>query len=132
MFLCDYIYSDGGNDRFPRSEQSKTTIEFMMKTFFTSAAFLLLFQLTAQVFFTETRNFRGHIQGFAADETGIYCAFGYDVAKFDFNGKVLIRIAAPPHAGDITTDGEKIYCAAALWQSVPASLEIIKKYNDSS
>ena len=103
-----------------------------MKTTFTTIALLLLFQLTAQVFFTETRNFRGHIQGFTADETGIYCAFGYDVAKFDFNGKVLIRIAAPPHAGDVTTDGEKIYCAAALWQSVPASLEIIKKYNASS
>ena len=54
------------------------------------------------------------------------------MAKFDFNGKVLIRIAAPPHAGDVTTDGEKIYCAAALWQSVPASLEIIKKYNASN
>ena len=110
----------------------KTIFEIIMKTTFTTIALLLLFQLTAQVFFTETRNFRGHIQGFAAGETGIYCAFGYDMVKFDFTGKILIRRAAPPHAGDITTDGEKIYCAVALWQSVPASLEVIKKYNASS
>lgn len=103
-----------------------------MKKITTSIAFLLLFQLAAQVFFTETRDFRGHIQGFAADETGIYCAFGHDMAKIDFNGRILIRFAAPSHSGDIATDGEKIYCAAALWNSVPASWEVIKKYNASS
>ncbi len=103
-----------------------------MKTTFTTIALLLLFQLTAQVFFTETRDFRGHIQGFAADETGIYCAFGHDMAKIDFDGRILTRFASPSHSGDITTDGEKIYCAVALWQRVPASSEVIKKYNAES
>ena len=103
-----------------------------MKPTLTLTALLLLFQLAAQVFFTETRDFRGHSQGICADESGIYCAFGYNIAKFDFSGRQLLRIDVPPHSGDLTTDGEKIYCAAALWDSVPASSEITRKYNASS
>ena len=103
-----------------------------MKTALTLTSLLLLFTLTAQIFFTKTRDFRGHSQGICADESGIYCAFGYDIAKFDFTGRQLIRIQSPPHSGDLTTDGEKIYCSVALWENFPGNSEIIKKYNASS
>ena len=58
---------------------------------------------------SEAIDFIGHVQGIAADETGIYCSFAYEFLKLDFAGKTLFRRPAPFHSGDTTTDGEKIY-----------------------
>ena len=71
--------------------------------------------LPAQTIYTSEKNFRGHLQGIIADETGIYCSFAHDMLKVDFNGNMLRRFPVPSHAGDMTSDGENIYCAISLW-----------------
>jgi hypothetical protein len=77
----------------------------------------------SQNIYTSAKNFRGHLQGIAVDDSAIYGAFAYEVAKFDYNGKLLKRVPAPFHSGDMTADGEKFYCSVSLHNS-----ELIKKY----
>ena len=81
---------------------------------------IILAILTATALFAETirtadMNFRGHLQGIAVDDTGIYCSFAHDMMKVDFSGKTIRRFPTPSHAGDMTTDGDKVYCAVTLW-----------------
>ena len=51
--------------------------------------FLLLFALSgavllhAEVIRTADMDFRGHLQGIAVDETGIYCSFAHEMMKVD-------------------------------------------------
>ena len=82
--------------------------------------------LPAENIFTE-KIFRGHLQGLVADTSGIYCAFAYEMAKFDFNGKVICRTPAPFHSGDITACGKKFYCSVTLHDAA-----LIKKYGARS
>ena len=76
--------------------------------------FCAILSTMAQTIYTSASNFRGHLQGVAVDETGIYCSFAYEMAKFDYNGKLIKRLPAPFHSGDVTTDGEKFYCSVVL------------------
>ena len=89
--------------------------------------FLLLFlpllcavPLAGQTIYTSEKDFRGHLQGIAVDESGISCSFAHDMMKVDFQGKVLRRFHTPSHAGDMTTDGERIYCAVSMWYAKDA------------
>ena len=92
---------------------------------------LLVFSLIAATVYAETiftiKDFRGHQQGMTVDESSIYSSFTYEIVKFDFTGKVICRIPAPFHSGDLTTDGKKLYCAVALRHE-----ELIKKHGAPS
>ena len=97
-----------------------------MKKFLLFSAFFTAALLQAETIRTVDMDFRGHLQGIAADETGIYCSFAHDMMKVDYSGKAIRRFTTPSHAGDMTTDGTKIYCAVTLWYKEP-----IEKYGAS-
>lgn len=86
-------------------------------------AILTATALFAETIRTEEKNFRGHLQGFAIDETGIYCSFANDMLKTDLKGKTIRKFSTCSHAGDMTTDGKNIYCAVTIWDK-----KIAEKY----
>ena len=94
-----------------------------MKRFLSVFVLLSLTALTAKAVYTEAADCRGHVQGIAADETGIYCSFAREIIKTDFNGKTLIRRPSPFHSGDTATDGEKIYVSVNISEK-----ELAEKY----
>ena len=75
---------------------------------------LFAFALCARTVNTEDADFRGHVQGIAVDETGIYCSFSRELLKVDFAGRTLLRRPSPFHSGDVATDGEKIYVSVNI------------------
>ena len=75
---------------------------------------LFAFALCARTVNTEDADFRGHVQGIAVDETGIYCSFSRELLKVDFAGRTLFRRPSPFHSGDVATDGEKIYVSVSI------------------
>lgn len=80
-------------------------------------ALAMLFSFTAMASATEIvfekKDFKGHLQGIAADKTGIYWSF-YDVIhKTDYTGKITASIASPVHAGDLCFFEGKIYVAVS-------------------
>lgn len=85
-----------------------------MKNFLLIVCAFFAFALCARIVSTEDADFRGHVQGIAADETGIYCSFSRELLKVDFAGKTLLRCPSPFHSGDVTTDGEKIYVSVSI------------------
>ena len=98
-----------------------------MKKILLFSAFFTAALLHAEVIRTVDMDFRGHLQGIAADETGIYCSFAHEMMKIDYTGKRVRRFTTHSHAGDMTTDGTKVYCAVTLWYKEP-----IEKYGASS
>lgn len=98
----------------------------MKKIILLSIIFTACF-LNAHVIHTEAMDCRGHVQGIAADETGIYCSFAYERVKVDYNGKTLFREKVFPHSGDIASDGKMLYCAVNLWDS-----KLAEKYGANS
>lgn len=56
--------------------------------------------------------YEGHLQGIAVDGTGaIYWSFTLHLVKTDPTGKILKKVKAPDHAGDVAYHGGKLYCA---------------------
>ena len=60
------------------------------------------------------QGFSGHIQGIAADESGIYWSFIDTLLKTDYNGKKLFSYKSVPHCGDICIAEGKIYVTMGL------------------
>lgn len=56
-----------------------------------------------------------HVQGFCADADFIYVSQMRQLSKFDWTGRLVKRVAAPQHTGDICVHGGKLYAAVAYW-----------------
>ena len=55
------------------------------------------------------QGFSGHLQGIAADDTGIYWSFYDTLVKTDYTGKKIASVEVPPHAGDLCAVHGLIY-----------------------
>ena len=56
----------------------------------------------------------GHIQGATCSEQGIYLAHQLGIEKIGWDGKLITRVEAPAHLGDICCANGKIYGAFAI------------------
>jgi len=56
----------------------------------------------------------GHIQGVAADETGIYWSHTTSLLKTDYEGKILASVKVPSHAGSLCVTDGKLFVSMAL------------------
>ena len=95
----------------------------MLKRFV--AILFALFALTASggEIVCEAKGFAGHLQGIAADESGIYWSFYDTVVKTDWTGKELARVAIPRHAGDLCLAGGKVYVSVIYYDKKRAKRE---------
>lgn len=57
-----------------------------------------------------------HVQGFCMDENFIYVSQMRKISKFDWTGRLVKRVAAPSHTGDICVHDGKLYAAVAYWE----------------
>ena len=71
----------------------------------------------------EAKGFPGHLQGIAADESGIYWSFYDTVVKTDWSGRELARVAIPRHAGDLCLVGGKVYVSVIYYDRKMAKRE---------
>ena len=71
----------------------------MFKRWLATLAAALCLTAPAGEIVCEAKGFRGHLQGIAADESGIYWSFYDTVVKTDWSGRELARVAIPRHAG---------------------------------
>ena len=69
------------------------------------------------------KGFAGHLQGIAADESGIYWSFYDTVVKTDWSGKELARVAIPRHAGDLCLSEGKVYVSVIYYDKKRAKRE---------
>ena len=86
-----------------------------MKNFLLIVCAFFAFALCARIVSTEDADFRGHVQGIAADETGIYCSFSRELLKVDFaQGDIVTTIIKCAHGETITltldTTLPRYYC----------------------
>ena len=63
----------------------------------------------------EKNDFRGHLQGIAADSGGIYWSFYDTVVKTDYSGRIIASVKVPRHAGDLCIAGGKIHVSVILY-----------------
>ena len=56
-----------------------------------------------------------HVQGFCADDDAIYVSQMMQLTKFDWNGRLIKKVAAPSHTGDICVCGDRLYAAILHW-----------------
>lgn len=56
-----------------------------------------------------------HVQGFCMDEDFIYVSQMRQISKFDWTGRLVKRVAAPSHTGDICVHDGRLYAAVAYW-----------------
>lgn len=67
--------------------------------------------------------FPGHLQGVAADESGIYWSFYDTILKTDWKGKMLKKIPSPTHAGDMCEADGLIYVSVCYYDKKQAERE---------
>lgn len=68
----------------------------------------------------EAAGFPGHLQGIAADESGIYWSFYNTVVKTDYAGRELARVPIPRHAGDLCVAEGKLYVSVIYYDKKKA------------
>ncbi len=56
----------------------------------------------------EKKDFKGHLQGIAADSSGICWSFYGTVVKTDYAGKILASVKSPRHSGDLCIADGKV------------------------
>ena len=61
------------------------------------------------------QRFSGHLQGIAADDTGIYWSFVDTVVKTDCAGKMTASVTVPRHAGDLCAADGLIYVSVCYY-----------------
>ena len=83
----------------------------MMKIFLICLITVSVFLLRADYITNENVSYKSHIQGIAADETGIYWSFTNILVKTDYEGKVLKEVTNPTHGGDLCIADGDIYLA---------------------
>lgn len=73
--------------------------------------------------FCGEEDFPGHLQGIAADESGIYWSFYDTILKTDWTGKTLKKIASPTHAGDCCLVNGQLYVSICYYNKKQAEEE---------
>ena len=63
----------------------------------------------------EKNDFPGHLQGIAADSSGIYWSFYDTVIKTDYTGRIIASVKAPRHTGDPCLAEGKLYVPIILY-----------------
>ena len=71
----------------------------------------------------EKNDFPGHLQGIAADSSGIYWSFYNTVVKTDYSGKLLAAVKSPRHAGDLCLAGGNIHVSITHYDRAAAERE---------
>lgn len=66
---------------------------------------------------SEASGFVGHLQGIAADETGVYWSFYDTILKTDYAGKTLASVKIPRHAGDLCAADGKVYVSVTYYDT---------------
>lgn len=69
------------------------------------------------------KGFPGHLQGIAADESGIYWSFYDTVVKTDYAGRELARVGIPRHAGDLCVAEGKVHVSVIYYDRKRAKRE---------
>lgn len=92
-------------------------------TSFMALALTLAIHAVAGEIICEANGFAGHLQGIAADATGIYWSFYDTVVKTDYTGKTLTTVKNPRHAGDLCAVDGKIYVSTVYYDSKMAAEE---------
>ena len=63
----------------------------------------------------EKHDFRGHLQGIAADASGIYWSFYDSVIKTDYAGRIIASVEAPRHTGGLCIADDRICVPIILY-----------------
>ena len=71
----------------------------------------------------EKADFRGHLQGIAADSSGIYWSFYDTVVKTDYAGKILTSVKSPRHSGDLCVAGGRVCVSITHYDAKTAERE---------
>ena len=65
----------------------------------------------------EAGGFAGHLQGIAADATGIYWSYYDTILKTDYAGKTLATVKIPRHSGDLCAANGKVYVSVCYYDA---------------
>ena len=68
-------------------------------------------------------DFPGHLQGIAADSSGIYWSFYDTVVKTDYTGKLLAAVKSPRHSGDLCLAGGNVHVSITHYDPKTAERE---------
>ena len=71
----------------------------------------------------EKADFRGHLQGIAADASGIYWSFYDTVVKTDYAGKILASVKSPRHSGDLCVNAGLVCVSITHYDAKTAERE---------
>ena len=80
-------------------------------------AVLSVLRVQAGEIISEASGFVGHLQGIAADETGIYWSFYDTLLKTDYAGKTLASVKIPRHSGDLCVADGKVYVSVTYYDA---------------
>ena len=61
------------------------------------------------------KGFKGHLQGIAADESGIYWAFYDTLLKTDYQGKKIASVPRIAHMGDLCVANGKVFVTLTVY-----------------
>ena len=96
----------------------------MFRRFVAALSFVLFCgAVSAAEIVCEAKGFAGHLQGIAADSSGIYWSFYNTVVKTDYAGRELARVAIPRHAGDLCVAGGKVFVSVIYYDKKRAKRE---------
>lgn len=95
----------------------------MLKPAAALALALLFLNASGAEIVCETAGFPGHLQGIAADESGIYWSFYNTVVKTDYTGRELAHVQIPRHAGDLCVADGKVYISVIYYDRKLAKRE---------
>lgn len=82
-----------------------------------ATAVMFLTSVQAGEVLCEAGGFAGHLQGIAADETGIYWSYYDTIVKTDYAGKTLSSVKIPRHSGDLCSANGKVYVSVCYYDS---------------
>ena len=71
----------------------------------------------------EKEDFKGHLQGIAADSSGICWSFYDTVVKTDYTGKILASVKSPRHSGDLCIADGRVYVSITHYDAETAERE---------
>ena len=96
----------------------------MLKNWFVAlAAFLGAAGVSGAEIACEKNDFSGHLQGIAADSSGIYWSFYNTVVKTDYTGKILASVKSPRHSGDLCLADGKVCVSITYYDRETAERE---------
>ena len=81
------------------------------------AALFAVANIHAGEILCEAGGFAGHLQGIAADATGIYWSYYDTILKTDYAGKTLATVKIPRHSGDLCAANGKVYVSVCYYDA---------------